>query len=94
MAAEVIGKSLELLKETVPNLSCVAVLWKPSNVIFQGQILGATEDAAPKLTLELQSFGVRGPDEFDVAFASITNGARVRCWCCRIRCSHFTKHGS
>jgi putative ABC transport system substrate-binding protein len=74
MAAEVIGKSLELLKETVPNLSCVAVLWNPSNVVFQGQILEATEDAARKLALELQAFGVRGPDEFDIAFAAMTNG--------------------
>jgi putative ABC transport system substrate-binding protein len=74
MAAEVIGKSLELLKETIPNLSCVAVLWNPSNAVFQGQILEATEDAARKLGLELQDFGVRGPDEFQVAFAGIING--------------------
>src|SRR6516164_4469345 len=74
MAAEVIGKSLELLKETIPNLSCVAVLWNPSNAVFQGQILEATEDAARKLGLELQDFGARGPDEFQVAFAAIING--------------------
>ena len=74
MAAEVIGKSLELLKETIPHLSCVAVLWNPSNAVFQGQILEATEDAARKLGLELQTFGVRGPDEFAAAFAAITNG--------------------
>jgi putative ABC transport system substrate-binding protein len=74
MTVEVIGKSLELLKETIPDLSRVAVLWNPSNVIFQGQILRATEDAARKLALELQTVGVRGPDEFDVAFAAMTNG--------------------
>src|SRR5262249_35926303 len=31
IAADVIGKSLELIKEAIPNLSRVAVLWNPSN---------------------------------------------------------------
>jgi len=74
MAAEVIGKSLQLLKEAVPNLSRVAVLWNPGNAVFQGQILTATKDAARGLAVELQTFGVRGPDEFDGAFAAMTNG--------------------
>jgi len=74
MAAEVIGKSLQLLKEAVPNLSRLAVLWNPGNAVFQGQILTATKDAARGLAVELQTFGVRGPDEFDGAFAAMTNG--------------------
>ena len=74
IAAEVIGKSLELIKEVIPSLSRVAVLWNPNNVVFQGQILSATEDAARGLAVELQTFGVRGPDEFDGAFAAMSDG--------------------
>ena len=73
IAAEVIGKSLEPIKEVIPSVSRVAVLWNPSNVVFQGQILRATEDAARRLAVELQTFGVRGPDELDGAFAAMSD---------------------
>jgi hypothetical protein len=39
-------------------------------------VAGNTEMAAGKLGLELQTFGVRAPDEFDRTFAAIT-GARA-----------------
>ena len=73
MTSEVIGKSLALLKQTVPTVSPVAVLWNPNNEVYQGQILRETEMAAGKLGVELQTFGVRTPDEFDRTFASITS---------------------
>jgi putative tryptophan/tyrosine transport system substrate-binding protein len=73
MASEVIGKSLELFKQTLPTVSPVAVLWNPNNPVFQGEILRETEMAAAKLGVELQTFGVRAPDEFDITFAAITN---------------------
>ena len=76
MTSEVIGKSLALLKQTVPIVSPVAVLWNPNNVTYQGQILRETEMAAGKLGVELQTFGVRAPNEFDPTFAAIT-GARA-----------------
>jgi putative ABC transport system substrate-binding protein len=76
MTSEVIGKSLALLKQTVPVVSPVAVLWNPNNVTYQGQILRETEMAAGKLGVELQTFGVRAPDELDRTFAAIT-GARA-----------------
>ena len=72
MTNEVIGKSLALLKQTVPIVSPVAVLWNPNNVTYQGQIMREVEIAAGKLGVELQTFGVRGPDEFDRTFAAIT----------------------
>jgi putative ABC transport system substrate-binding protein len=52
--AEVQGKSLELLKEIVPKLSRVAVLWNPANPIFQAQMLKATKRAAGVLGLQLR----------------------------------------
>jgi putative tryptophan/tyrosine transport system substrate-binding protein len=78
MSAEVVGKSLEMLKETVPKLSRVAVLWNRDNSIFQAQILRETQVAAGMLGVELRTFGARGADEFDQAFAAITRaGARA-----------------
>lgn len=73
MAPQVAGKSLALLKQTVPTVSPVAVLWNPNNVIYQGQILRQTEMAAGELGVELQTFGVRGPDDFDRTFAAISS---------------------
>ena len=71
MTIEVIGKSLALLKQAVPKASPMAVLWNPDNVTYQGQILRETEAAAWKLGIQLQTFGVRGPDEFGPRFAAI-----------------------
>ena len=73
MASEVIGKSLELFRQTLPTVSPVAVLWNPNNPVFQGEILRETEMAAAKLGVELQTFGVRAPEEFDRTFAAITS---------------------
>jgi len=73
MTTEVIGKGLGLFKQTVPNVSPMAVLWNPENVVYQGQILRETEMAARTLGIQLQMFGARGPDEFDRTFAAITS---------------------
>jgi putative ABC transport system substrate-binding protein len=72
LTTEVVGKTLEILKEVVPKLSRVAVLWNPDNAVFQTQMLKGTEAAAGTLGVQLLAFGVRGPDEFDRAFAAIT----------------------
>jgi len=64
------GKQLELLEETVPKISHVAVLWNPANLMHP-QVLRETEVAARELRLQLQPLGVGGPDELDSAFAAI-----------------------
>jgi putative ABC transport system substrate-binding protein len=71
MLTEVSGKRLELLQEAVPKLSHVAVLWNPTN---PNSALGfkETQTAAHALGLPLQPLEVRGPDEFDQAFAAMT----------------------
>jgi putative ABC transport system substrate-binding protein len=71
--AEVQGKSLDLLKQVVPKLRRVAVLWNPGNAIFQAQMLQATKEAAVALGLELHEFGARNADELDGAFEAIRN---------------------
>jgi putative tryptophan/tyrosine transport system substrate-binding protein len=74
MTAEVAGKSLQLLKQVVPNASRAAVLWNPKNVVAQAKLLQETEVVAAALGVQLQLVGVRGPGEFDSAFAEITRG--------------------
>jgi putative ABC transport system substrate-binding protein len=69
-AAEIAAKRVQLLKEAVPGLSKVAVLW---NASVPGMALGFQniEKASPQLGVTLQSIRVTGPDEFDQAFAAI-----------------------
>lgn len=67
---EAIGKRLELLKETLPNLARVATIWNsanPSNL----PLVSDTEVFAKALGLALHSVGVRNSVELDAAFASI-----------------------
>lgn len=71
MNAEVAGKSLELLKEAVPGISNVAVVWNPDNAVFQAQMLEATEVAAASLGIRVEAFGVQGPEQFETVFATI-----------------------
>jgi putative ABC transport system substrate-binding protein len=72
MFAEVAGKQLELLKETVPKASRVAVLWNPANPVWQAQMLREINVAARALGLRLQLLEARGPDELEGAFAAMT----------------------
>jgi len=67
MATELRGKMLELLKEVVPRLTRVAVLWSPVDQRFVRNFRELEVDAR-SLTLRLQSLEVRGPDELENAF--------------------------
>jgi len=71
LSPELSGKRLELLKEVVPKLALVAVLWDPTN---SGSALGfrETEVAAQSLRVKLQSLEVRKPEDFDSAFRAVT----------------------
>ena len=72
MTGEVVGKSLELLREAAPGISRVAVLWNPDNTVFQTQLLRGAQAAAAVLGVQLKTFGMQGPDELDLAFSAIT----------------------
>jgi len=67
---EVGGKRLQLLKEVVPKASRVAVLWNATNPA-KGPEWQDTQKAARALGVTLQSAEVRGPEDFDRAFAAI-----------------------
>ena len=71
MTAELVGKQLELIKETLPKVSRVAALWNPANPIFQAIQRRETEAAARALGMQLRFVEARGSDEIDRAFASV-----------------------
>jgi putative tryptophan/tyrosine transport system substrate-binding protein len=61
------GKRLELLKEIIPKLSRVAVLWNPQNPA-SAQSWKESQLAARELGLELYSMEVKGSDKIESAF--------------------------
>jgi putative ABC transport system substrate-binding protein len=61
------GKRLELLKETVPKLSRVAVLWNPQEP-GAGQSWKESQLPARALGLHLHSMEVSSADKYDAAF--------------------------
>jgi putative tryptophan/tyrosine transport system substrate-binding protein len=65
--AVVVGKRLELLKETIPTLSRVAVLWNPEDPI-SAQSWKESQLPARELGLELHSMEVNSADRFEAAF--------------------------
>jgi putative ABC transport system substrate-binding protein len=68
---EFIGKGLQLLKEVVPSLSRVVVLWDSG---FQGirHQLSGTQAAAQALGVQLQLVEVRSAADLESAFAAAT----------------------
>src|SRR5436305_10183051 len=74
---EIYGKRLELLKETVPNLSRVGILWNPDFARNRSRLTSMRE-ATNSLELTLVPAEARGPDALEQAFAlMIRQGAQV-----------------
>jgi putative ABC transport system substrate-binding protein len=70
MSPELSAKRLAVLKELIPKLTRVAVMWDPAN---RSQ-LTATEEAARSLSLKLQVLEVRGREDIPRAFQAAKNG--------------------
>ncbi len=66
LSRDLTAKRLQLLKEIVPGLSRVAVLWNAANIVAALHI-PETEAAARTLGLQVQSLEVRSPDDFENA---------------------------
>jgi putative tryptophan/tyrosine transport system substrate-binding protein len=64
------GKSVEFLKETVPQISRVAVLWNPNHLDPEFR---ETQRASSILGVQLQSLEVREPNDFDGAFEAASH---------------------
>ena len=75
LSRELGGKRLELLKEAVPKLARVAVLYDPAN---PGSVLEVKEVlpvAARALGLTIQPWEVRAADDFERVFAALKQAA-------------------
>jgi putative ABC transport system substrate-binding protein len=68
---ELSGKALQLLKEAVPGISRVAVVWNSSNR-SHGDIMKSTEAAAATLGVTLQPLDLRKAEDLPAAFDAIT----------------------
>jgi putative ABC transport system substrate-binding protein len=71
VATELSAKRLALLKEAVPSVRTVAVLWNADDV---GMTLRyqAAEAEAKRAGILVMPLGVHAPDDFDAAFAEMT----------------------
>jgi putative ABC transport system substrate-binding protein len=67
MTPQLAGKRLELLRETVPALTRVAVLWNPGNATKAIQ-WSETQAAAQTLDIRLKSLEVHSPEELESLF--------------------------
>jgi putative ABC transport system substrate-binding protein len=69
---ELVGKQLEFLKEVLPTVSRVAILWNPANP-GAALLVREADVAAQALGVHLHLVEARGPDAFDSAFAAMTS---------------------
>ena len=70
MAPDIGGKRLELLKELLPRLARVAVLWNAANPV-PARIVKEVQAGGSTLGIEVQSLEVQQPDDFDGAFETV-----------------------
>src|SRR5262245_17910782 len=66
----VAGKHIQLVKEAVPSISRVAIVWNEDSLL-QPVMLREARSAASTLGLKLQTVGFRRADEFNRAFGTV-----------------------
>jgi putative ABC transport system substrate-binding protein len=71
MVADLSTKRLQLLKEAIPRLTRVAVLWNPATP-YHPKVDEAFKAVAPSLSIELAFVGVRTPEQFGPAFSTVS----------------------
>jgi putative tryptophan/tyrosine transport system substrate-binding protein len=71
LGRELAGKRLELLKEAVPKLARVAVLYEPANPNSVREVKEVLPVAAHALGLTVRSWEVRDADGFERVFAAL-----------------------
>src|SRR6267143_2582500 len=65
------AKRVEMLKEALPKAGLIAVIWNANDEGMTLRYRGI-EQAARAFRLEVQALGVREPDDFAVAFSTMT----------------------
>jgi putative ABC transport system substrate-binding protein len=72
MDAELGGKRIQLLRELIPNLSCVGVLaTTPTTDPFSQPFVADIQTAATSAKLKISPVLISGPSEFEDAFATM-----------------------
>ena len=69
VSEETAGKRLQFLREAVPSLTRVAVLWNPDHPDGEFRDIAA---AARRFGIQIQSLEVRRPEDFDGVFQAAT----------------------
>ena len=77
---EASGKMLQLLKETLPQLSKIAVVWNPDNLGSAISFKEGERPAAEALRVALVSLEVRSPEDLDRAFTTLTSERPDALW--------------
>src|SRR5271155_846751 len=70
VASDLSAKRLQLLKEAVPSVHTVALLWNQNDLAMQMRCTAAQAEAK-KLGIVTQLLGVRAPDDFADAFSEM-----------------------
>lgn len=70
LSTDLSAKRLEILRDAVPNLRRVAMLWNADDLGMTLRYQSA-QSAAGLLGVKVQALGVREPDDFDHAFAEM-----------------------
>jgi putative ABC transport system substrate-binding protein len=70
MATDLTAKRIQLLKETIPRLNRVAVLWNPDTPSHP-TVIDELKTVAPSLRIELNHVSARTTEEIGPAFAAI-----------------------
>ena len=73
LSGELGGKRLELLKEAVPKLARVALLYESASAGAAREVKDDLPVAASALKLSLQSWAIRAADDFERVFAAMGN---------------------
>ena len=71
MLTDLAAKQLQLLKEAIPRLTRVAVLWDPGQ-LWHAKAIEELKAVAPSLSIQLSFVGARTPEEIGQAFSAIS----------------------
>jgi ABC-type uncharacterized transport system substrate-binding protein len=76
MMPELTPQRLKLLKQIMPTIRRVAILWRPGTLSQDGfgQMLNETQATARSLGVQIQIIEAEKVDDFDAAFAAMTKG--------------------
>jgi putative ABC transport system substrate-binding protein len=70
---DAVGKQVELMRQVLPRLARIAVIWNPDNAVFQQQSLGEALISAARMRVVAQPLGVRSREDIERTFASLSS---------------------